>query len=164
MDPVLLRDSAERNFDDLDTDGDGFLTRDDYVALARHRIHRAGARPDTPEAKKVVEAFVDAWDTHVHALDADRDGRISREEYVESFQALVRTGALDGVLNPMSRATFDLADHDGDGELTVEEFRTLWIREDGLSAAFDRADADGDGRITFEEYARLRRGLLVGEL
>ncbi|MEU5863960.1 EF-hand domain-containing protein [Nonomuraea sp. NPDC047529] len=93
MDPVLLRDSAERNFDDLDTDGDGFLTRDDYVALARHRIHRAGARPDTPEAKKVVEAFVDAWDTHVHALDADRDGRITFEEY-----ARLRRGLLVGEL------------------------------------------------------------------
>ncbi|MFF0861524.1 EF-hand domain-containing protein [Nonomuraea sp. NPDC050227] len=164
MDPVLLRGSAERNFDDLDTDGDGFLTKDDYLALARHRIRRAGARPDSPEGEKVVAAFLDTWDVHVHALDADHDGRISREEYVESFQALVRTGALDGVLNPMFRATFDLADHDGDGELTAAEFRTLWNRDDGLSAAFQRADADGDGRISFEEYARLRRGLLVGEL
>ncbi|NUO99218.1 MAG: hypothetical protein HOY71_03720 [Nonomuraea sp.] len=164
MDPLVLRGSAERNFDDLDADEDGYLTRNDYLALAHLRIQRAGVRADSPEGEAVVEAFLNTWDTHVSALDADRDGRISREEYVESFQALVRTGALEGVLHPMFRATFDLADHDRDGELTAEEFRLLWTRDDGLTAAFRSADADGDGRITFEEYARLRQGILVGDL
>ncbi|NUP02480.1 MAG: hypothetical protein HOW71_13890 [Nonomuraea sp.] len=164
MDPLVLRGSAERNFEDLDADGDGFLTRNDYVALAHLRLQKTGVRADTAEGEAVVEAFLNTWDTHVSALDADHDGQIGREEYVESFLALVRTGALEGVLRPMFRATFDLADHDGDGELTAEEFRTLWSRDDGLSAAFDRADADGDGRISFEEYARLRQGILVGDL
>ncbi|MBB5779436.1 EF-hand domain-containing protein [Nonomuraea jabiensis] len=157
-----FRESAERNFKDLDADGDGFLTRYDYLALAQRRLEQTGVRADAPEAEAVVNAFLNAWDTHARALDTDRDGKISKEEYVTSFESLVRTGALEAVLAPISRATFAVADRDGDGWITMEDFRTVWNRADtDLAAAFSRVDADGDGRISFEEYARARQGLLI---
>ncbi|MEV4169060.1 EF-hand domain-containing protein [Nonomuraea sp. NPDC049709] len=159
-----FRESAERNFNDLDADGDGFLTRYDYLALAQRRLEQTGVRADTPEGGAVVDAFLNAWDTHARALDTDRDGRISRQEYVRSFETLVRTGALEAVLAPISRATFTVADRDGDGWIDAEEFGSLWNRPGtDLKAVFARADADGDGRISFEEYARARHGLLTGE-
>lgn len=157
-----FRESAERNFQDLDADGDGFLTRYDYLALAQRRLELTGVRADSPEAEAVVNAFLNAWDTHARALDTDRDGRISKEEYVKSFESLVRTGALEAVLAPITRATFAVADRDKDGWITMEDFRTVWNRADtDLAAAFSRVDADGDGRISFEEYARARQGLLI---
>jgi calcium-binding protein CML len=165
MSQPSYRESAERNFNDLDTDGDGFLTRYDYMALAQQRLQQTGVRPDSPDGEAVVEAFLNAWDTHVRALDTDRDGEISKEEYVRSFEMLVRTGALEAVLAPISRATFTVADRDGDGRISAEEFRSLWTHPGtDLGAAFDRADADGDGRISFEEFARARQGLLTGQI
>ncbi|GAA4947266.1 EF-hand domain-containing protein [Nonomuraea thailandensis] len=164
MSQPSFRASAERNFTDLDADGDGLLTRHDYLALAQRRLQQTGVRPDSPDGEAVVEAFLNAWDTHARALDTDSDGEISKEEYVRSFEMLVRTGTLEAVLTPISRATFTVADRDGDGRISAEEFRALWTHPGtDLSAAFDRADADGDGRISFEEFARARRGLLVGE-
>ncbi|MEV0379628.1 EF-hand domain-containing protein [Nonomuraea sp. NPDC050643] len=157
-------ESAARNFKDLDTDGDGFLTRYDYMALAQRRLEQTGVGTDTPKGEAVVDAFLNAWDTHVRALDTDRDGRISEHEYIRSFETLILTGALDEVLTPISRATFDVADHDGDGRITAEEFNAVWSRPGtDLAAAFSRADTDGDGLISFEEYARARHGLLTGE-
>ncbi|MFC4119254.1 EF-hand domain-containing protein [Nonomuraea zeae] len=159
-----FRESAERNFNDLDTDGDGFLTRYDYMALAQRRLEQTGVRADTPEGEAVVDAFLNAWDTHARALDTDRDGQISKEEYVGSFETLMRTGALDAVLTPISRATFAAADRDRDGWITAEEFGSVWSRRGtDLTAAFAKVDADRDGRISFEEFARARRDLLIGE-
>ncbi|TMR92290.1 EF-hand domain-containing protein [Nonomuraea basaltis] len=159
-----FRESAERNFNDLDTDGDGFLTSYDYMALAQRRLKQAGVSAETPEGEAVVDAFLNAWDTHVRALDADHDGRISKEEYVLSFESLVRSGDLGAVLAPISRATFALIDHDGDGWITAEEFGSVWSRPGtDLTTAFARADADGDGLISVEEYVRARHGLLIGE-
>ncbi|MCF6473593.1 hypothetical protein FAF44_35195 [Nonomuraea sp. MG754425] len=159
-----FRESAERNFHDLDTDGDGFLTRYDYMALAQRRLLQTGIRPETPEGEAVVDAFMNAWDHHVRVLDTDRDGRIGREEYVRSFEALASTGELETVLSPISRATFIVADRDRDGWISAEEFGTLWSRPGtDLTAAFTRADADGDGRISFEEFARARHGMLIGD-
>ncbi|GAA3553855.1 EF-hand domain-containing protein [Nonomuraea rosea] len=159
-----FRESAERNFNDLDTDGDGFLTRYDYMALAQRRLGQTGVRADTPEGESVVDAFLNAWDIHARALDTDRDGRISKEEYVSSFETLVRTGTLDTVLTPISRATFAAADRDRDGWITAEEFGAVWNRpRTDLTTAFARADADRDGRISFEEFARARHDLLIGD-
>ncbi|MFG1701605.1 EF-hand domain-containing protein [Nonomuraea sp. M3C6] len=159
-----FRESAERNFNDLDADGDGFLTRYDYMALAQRRLEQTGVPADTPEGEAVVDAFLNAWDTHARALDTDRDGQISKEEYVQSFETLVRTGALEAVLAPISQATFAVADRDNDGWISIEEFRSVWNRPGtDLAAAFSRVDADGDGRISFEEYARARQGLLIGD-
>ncbi|WP_344482941.1 EF-hand domain-containing protein [Nonomuraea monospora] len=157
-----FRESAERNFDDLDADSDGFLTRYDYLALAQQRLQRAGVRPDTPAGEALVDAFINAWDTHARALDTDHDGEISKEEYVRSFEMLVRTGALEAVLAPICKAAFTVADHDGDGHISAEEFRSLWSHRDtDLGTAFAAADSDGDGRISFEEFARARHGLLI---
>ncbi|WP_043632019.1 EF-hand domain-containing protein [Nonomuraea candida] len=165
MSPITFRQSAERNFDDLDTDGDGFLTRYDYMALAQRRLEQTGLRPDSPEGEAVIDAHLSAWDTHARGLDADRDGQISRDEYVRSFDLLARMGVLETVLEPISRATFAAADRDGDGAISAEEFGLLWDRPGtDLTGAFTRADADGDGRITFEEFARARFGLLMGEV
>ncbi|MEO3871366.1 EF-hand domain-containing protein [Nonomuraea sp. B12E4] len=158
-----FRASAERNFDDLDTDRDGLLTRYDYMALAQRRLEQTGAPADTPEGEAVVDAFLNAWDIHARALDTDRDGRITKEEYVRSFESLARAGALDTVLTPISLATFGAADRDGDGRITAEEFGAVWSRPGtDLGTAFSMVDADGDGRISAEEYARARRRLLIG--
>ncbi|SDJ16793.1 EF hand [Nonomuraea jiangxiensis] len=160
-----FRASAERNFDDLDTDRDGFLTRYDYMALAQRRLEQTGMPADTPEGDAVVDAFLNAWDSHVHALDTDRDSRISKEEYVRSFDSLVRAGTLDTVLAPISRATFAAADRDSDGWITAKEFSALWSRSGtDLGTAFTEVDADGDGRISVEEFVRARQALLIGDV
>ena len=84
-----FRESAERNFNDLDADGDGFLTRYDYMALAQQRLEQTGVPAETPEGEAVVDAFLNAWDTHARALDTDRDGQISKEEYARARQGLL---------------------------------------------------------------------------
>lgn len=165
IDTAAVRQIALRNFTDLDTDGDGLLTRADYLALAERRLSAVGSSADAPQGQAVLEAFGRAWQAHADSMDANDDGQITQAEYLSSFETLVRTDNIDAILTPMFRATFDLADRDSDGALAVEEFQALWTKPDAdLTAEFAQADTDNDSLISFEEYAAVRRRLLLGEV
>jgi hypothetical protein len=72
-------------------------------------------------------------------LDADGDGRITREE-LESWRA-------------ERLRTYDEA---GDGQLSLDEFAGLWaeITRPMMVRAFQMLDRDGDGQVTEAELAR----------
>jgi hypothetical protein len=42
-------------------------------------------------------------------------------------------------------------DTNGDGELTLEEYKTI-SNNPGTKSAFEKVDADGDGLVTFAEF------------
>jgi Ca2+-binding EF-hand superfamily protein len=54
--------------------------------------------------------------------------------------------------------SFDLADEDGDGQISLTEFRGLMLalgstlRDEAVEASFLRIDSNRDGRIGFEEF------------
>jgi hypothetical protein len=81
-------------------------------------------------------------------LDADRDGRVSREEYVASFAAGFdrKDADKDGLLTPTEHrhtGSFRYGDEDKDGRLTRDEYLKFFGKQ------FDRIhDANKDGFIT----------------
>jgi Ca2+-binding EF-hand superfamily protein len=72
-------------------------------------------------------------------FDRDDDGRVTRAE-AEQF----RNDRL---------ARFDA---DGNGRLSLDEYRALWMDAMNIAMvrAFQRHDVDGDGAVTVEEFAR----------
>jgi len=83
-------------FGAADNNGNGFVTRIEYVL---NRII-------TDEAKGIVQR-----------TDANKDGKISRDEFV------VGTGLGD---NPLAAAVFDALDTNGDGTTTIPEYLRVW--------------------------------------
>jgi len=69
-------------------------------------------------------------------MDANRDGQVSREEFVEFRQN--RAGS-----------QFDQADADRDGTLSREEF--LQLQADDARSRFSRMDRNGDGYWGLDE-------------
>ncbi|MFE7527823.1 oxygenase MpaB family protein [Kitasatospora sp. NPDC057542] len=140
----------------LDQTGDGFITVHDLRAMA----HNVCWRLELDEAgeARVYEAFDSWWEQLRAVMDADGDGRVSREEFVAATLAgCDRDEAyLERGLLPALRAVFAAADTDGSGFLEFDEYRAVFggprVHPAELSHGFRQLDADGDGRITREEF------------
>ena len=147
--------NKQEEFGQLDQDGDGFLSFDEY------RKFRKSKAPD-PKAE-------------MNKLDADGDDKLTLQEYLADKSARIacrRTFlrhdtnedgllTLDELKRPVAgvkqspRTLFKMRDDDQDGQLTVVEFN-LWREEPEKiragEAEFTRHDEDGDGFLTFEEF------------
>jgi Ca2+-binding EF-hand superfamily protein len=129
-------------FNRIDADGDGALTGAELAqAMPGRGVKRGRAGMNPP------------------AMDTNRDGRISRDEWNGSAEAFNRIDANgDGYLTtdeaPKARrgpgAALAQMDANHDGSISREEWK-------GRSETFDRIDADKDGYIEQEEAGALRR-------
>ncbi|WP_459647017.1 oxygenase MpaB family protein [Kitasatospora sp. Ki12] len=140
----------------LDQTGDGWVTVHDLRAMA-HNVCWQLELDEAGEAR-VHGAFEGWWEQLRAAMDADGDGRVSREEFVAATLAgCDRDEAyLEQGLLPALRAVFTAADTDGSGFLEFDEYRVVFggprVHPAELSHGFRQLDADGDGRITREEF------------
>ncbi|MEO5335453.1 MAG: EF-hand domain-containing protein [Magnetospirillum sp. WYHS-4] len=130
-------------FSRIDTDGDGKVTRDEFVSGA----------PDADSSEKAGQLF----DT----LDPQGTGALTENDLLGAFQqmhsqmqaALIQQQEDKGPPDP-SRF-FDSLDDDGDGDVSREEFvagRPEGVSEEDANAFFDELDAEGTGSLTKEQF------------
>ncbi|WUH50867.1 EF-hand domain-containing protein [Streptomyces sp. NBC_00443] len=144
-----MTDAAkQRIFAMLDRDGDGVISRTEYLA----RVDRAAAAMGRPADDPVLHAARAAHEEVWADMDADHDGRVVFEEY----RTWAGHDAFERSCRPALGSLFDVADHDGDGRLTREEFTRLRVasRNARVDAdqAFDALDTDGDGLVDRDDY------------
>ncbi|CAK9062364.1 unnamed protein product [Durusdinium trenchii] len=133
---------VEQTFDSLDTNYDDSLSRAEFIA---------GALRNNPGSRdKLVEIF--------SSIDTNADGEISRTEFVSAAKGSQKMGGL----NP----AFRLADADGDGFLSQDEFFFIarqfypleWQNSDALIPLFHLLDTDVDGRLSRMEFLKQADG------
>ncbi|MET9518023.1 EF-hand domain-containing protein [Streptomyces sp. NPDC002994] len=141
--------AAKRDiFTMLDADGDGVISRQEYLARPERAAAATGRDRDDP----LVSLARTAHERVYASMDANDDGKVTFEEYA----AWAGADAFDEVCRQALGSLFDLADTDSDGALSQAEFTRL--REalgnplDHANTAFEALDADGDGRIDRAAY------------
>lgn len=106
------------------------------------------AAPAVPGAAGVAPASGEPWVLrHFDAIDADRNGQLSRTE-ITAWTEQVREQARARLVQQ-----FQAADVNGDGQLSREEARAGTPR---LYEHFEFVDANGDGLVSLAELAQLR--------
>ncbi|MFJ4776616.1 EF-hand domain-containing protein [Streptomyces sp. NPDC088762] len=140
--------AREHVFRMLDVDGDGVISRQEYLARpgrAARELGRDAGDPLVATARTLHERVFSA-------MDANGDGHVTLDEYA----AWAGAHTFDDVCRDALGSLFDLADIDGDGTLDRAEFSRLRAvlgnSADNAAMAFDALDTDGDGRVDRDEY------------
>ncbi|MDT0454615.1 EF-hand domain-containing protein [Streptomyces sp. DSM 41527] len=146
-----LRAEYEHRFSTYDTDGDGYLTAQDFTERARVLTEAVGEPADSAKAQALRAGMRNTFDELAALADVDSTGRLDREQFVAAFARAGASGMIGKVVGPSVAATVALADADGDGVVSLADF-TAVHRAAGYSAAqakaaFAALDEDGDGQL-----------------
>lgn len=149
-DGIISQEEWDRQLDfsmnDLDDDGDGQLTRAEFMGYGERTYAQAAAEGDvTPEvyyervAPWRADPFGDEADPERFSeLDEDGDGTLTREEWQEA----------DADVYPLERDRYGVAGPD------VIYSRDEFLEQEEMT--FADADLDGDGEVTVWEYRAYR--------
>lgn len=157
-----------RMFDVLDVNGDGFIQRRDFVhrvnALARLR----GWHATSKTYERHLQTAMEEWRTVCESADVDENARVSREEFLRYLGAFLDDReAIRAYARGDVQLMFDAMDVDGDGKITVDEYRQ-YLDVCGLDASaadvfFAHADLNEDGLVTRAEMAHAVEEYLVSD-
>ncbi|MGW6318079.1 EF-hand domain-containing protein [Streptomyces sp. NPDC055099] len=141
--------TAKRHiFSMLDVDGDGVISRQEYLARPERAAAALGRTGDDP----LLAAARTAHEQVFASMDAEQDGQVTFAQYA----AWAGGQAFDEVCRTALGSLFDLADTDRDGHLDRPEFtrlrHALGNPADNARAAFDAMDDDEDGLIDRDAY------------
>lgn len=164
-----------------DADGDGRVTLDEFQVtfedMTRNRMVDAFQRLDEDGSGTITaEELNDRFGNVVARMDRNEDGVVSHADRRgkrgerrggprgragrDMMRQIARDADTDGD-NALSQAELDAyiagqlqaADASGDGQLSLEEFNTIYraLMRNRMVDAFQRFDDDGDGAITAQE-------------
>jgi hypothetical protein len=167
---ATTHDRLERRFELWDTNKDGRIERADWEAEAQRILQSFGETPDSPRGRAVISSYTHMWDylakqagPGVKYLTLDQFKQVSHDHIINQGDQ-----GFSNVLRPTIRAIADLCDHDGDGRVSFEGFKS-WLNAVGAEqtdakAAFDRLDKNGDGHLTVDELVHAVRDYHAGTL
>lgn len=138
---------AELIFTLFDADGNGVLEPADFALMAERVVR---AVPDAGGAQKAAAraAFRRYGDTLAAGLDADGDGRVTREEFTACVLAPER---FEGTVAEFAGALSQLGDLRGDGRVERPVFMAMMLAigfaPANIAALFAALGPDGGDRV-----------------
>lgn len=124
--------ARKKNFDDADTNKDGVVTVEEWaiywcgtdqgaakvkkpVKMSRN-ASRAKLMDTNKDGKLGKDECVVFWAGRFVDLDANKDSKMSRQEYLDRMKAMAK-----------------MMDIDGDGVITIEEYSVSWVGKDNAA-------------------------------
>ncbi|KAK0179679.1 hypothetical protein PV327_005410 [Microctonus hyperodae] len=147
----------------LDVNKDGVISYDDFMLLAE-RFANLGHL--TPEAKEEFQKVLsDMWEEQWGEISPYN--LVGVEKYLEEMHHVLNDSSLKRKCHHFLPFLFKAVDKDGDGEISVEEFKLFFkcldINNDHAVISFTFIDVNEDGKITQDEFVTLGRDFFLSE-
>lgn len=160
-----------RRFEMWDRDHDGRIERSDWESEVERLLRAFNQPADSKKGKDLRSAYLGMWDNLAKQAGIKSGDSVDFEQFKSATAKQMldqgQTG-FEKVLRPTIQAILNLADTDGDGQVSREEFRT-WIKAAGgdesqADDAFQRIDTNGNGQLSVEELITAVHKFHSGEL
>ncbi|XP_013381972.1 sarcoplasmic calcium-binding protein-like [Lingula anatina] len=143
-------------FNCLDSNSDGCITREDWVATANRTVQFLSL--DEKQADVILKQRLGIWERYVQSLRDDISAKMIEDEYVKESLSMVNQLSYRRELLPsIITVEFNAMDVDGDGRISKEEhaafFYSIRAPVDASKRVFNVMDSNKAGFISMEEFA-----------
>ncbi|MCX5198303.1 EF-hand domain-containing protein [Streptomyces sp. NBC_00249] len=167
----LLDRKLERAFTHLDADSNGVIDEQDMIALGSRLLSALSEPADSPKATEVFRGLTDFWVDLFNELGVGTDQKLTPQQYRDGMTRLYKDGgpAYDKSFRPMMKAMLTVADTNGDGQISPEEFHRAQtafdtkLEPEAAEALFARIDKNHDGYLTVDELLAAVREYYTGD-
>ena len=144
-------------FEAMDKNKNGYFTREEWFIVVDRLAKAVPDRPDElAKARKLMEDFCEE-------LGLTGGAKVDQDKYVQLvavFAVKQMNASMKGeetVYDKLVNAMFDVVDHNHDGTISWEEYKTVtaageMISVEAARAGFDMLDKNKNGKIERKEY------------
>lgn len=153
--PYISKMSAR--FDTFDINHDGYVTIEDFEAMARRILVAYDLSDDSKKAIDLLDGARKFYSGLAVIADENNDGKIMRDEFVSAAveKLLNNPDGIIEIVRPFNAAVAAVADADDNGSVDHGEWARMLVTmgaiEEGAARWAARLDTDGDGAITVQE-------------
>jgi Ca2+-binding EF-hand superfamily protein len=143
----------------FDATGNNAVSWSDYETLLRRFGERVGLPSDSREMAELRERFLRDWQELRSLADTTHDGKVGLQEWLQYHdRALGTEEGYKIAVSSVAELMIALADDDGDGVISQENYRGL-LGAFGLGGsradeAFAKLDRNASGRISSDELMK----------
>ncbi|GMU51468.1 MAG: hypothetical protein AMXMBFR33_06140 [Candidatus Xenobia bacterium] len=152
----------------LDLTRDGHIEYADFVVHAENVRQLAGWSEDHGHAHRLLTSRRALWRKMHDAMDTNRDGEISLDEWLAFFSMLnlqAKSGPLPMWMEEMARLFFHTLDLDDDQRISEDEY-AFYLKSIGAETAqdlFRSALREGRKALTLEDFQRVVASWLLNQ-
>ncbi|XP_018023387.1 sarcoplasmic calcium-binding protein [Hyalella azteca] len=148
----------------MDVNKDGVVSWDDFEQMIK-RFNETGLLKDE-QKQSFEEAVKHVWEEEWGA-SGDPYAFIGQEQFIANMERAVNSDELRKKIARPLPYFFQAVDHDGSGEISIDEFKLyfkcLGLTEEAAAAAFQAIDINSDGKLSLQEFVKLGRDFFLSE-
>lgn len=156
----LQKKKITKFFHMYDVNGDGIINKADFQKIIDNMSHIKGYKQGSSAYEAFANKYFSLWNELEKLADKNSNGEISKDEFLQYNENLIiHKDSFNSVWGELGNYAFQIADSDGDEQITVEEYRDLLtahnMNPSEAETIFSKLDLNGDGYISKQEFLQI---------